>query len=53
MFQTNGGVGIEFCRKVERRTGCKMEVLNGCVRTDGIEDISEGLGGSGRDGEVD
>lgn len=45
MFQANGGVRIECCGKFERRTCCELEVMDDRVRTDGVEDISERLGG--------
>lgn len=53
MFQANGGVKVVVCRKVKGRTSGELEVRDGCIGTDGIEDASEGLGGERGYGEVD
>lgn len=53
MFQANGGVKVVFCGKVKGRASGELEVRDDCIRTDGIEDASEGLGGERGDGEVD
>lgn len=53
MFQADGGVGVLFCRKVEGRASGELEVMDDCVGADGVEDVSERLGGEGGDGEVD
>lgn len=53
MFQANGGVKVIFCKKVKGRTSGESEVRDDCIGTDGIEDVSEGLGSERGDGEVD
>lgn len=53
VFQTDGGARILFCGKVEGSAGGESEVMDGCIGTDGVEDVSEGLGGKRGDGEVD
>ena len=53
MFQTNSAVSAVLCRKVKGRTSRELEIGNDCIGTDGVEDISEGLGGERGYGEVD
>ena len=53
MFQANSGVWILFCRKVEGRASGELKILDDCIGTDGVEDVSEGLGSDRGDGKVD
>lgn len=53
VFQADGGVRVLFCRKVKGRTGRESEVRDDCIRADGVEDVSEGLGSERGDGKID